>query len=99
MDNAATGEIVRREIEPYSISRQHSGVSGLHGPGDMPEHPAPVVQLDREECVRKRFFHRAVDGDAARGLSPPGIVASAGLTGSASTLLSYHAARFPCVCQ
>src|ERR1700722_8348374 len=65
VDDAATAQVVRTELNDHPVIRQDPDVVHPHLPADVGEYLVPVVQLHSEEGVRQRLNHRAFDLDGA----------------------------------
>src|ERR1700722_14880838 len=65
VDDAATAQVVRTELDDHPVIRQDPDVVHPHLPADVGEYLVPVVQLHSEEGIRQCLPHRALDLDGA----------------------------------
>ena len=61
--DAATAEVVGRELDLHTVAREDPDVVHAHLPGDVREHLVPVLELDPEHGVGQRFDDRPLDQD------------------------------------
>ena len=80
----AAGEIVRRELDRDTVSRQHADVILPHLATQVAEHAVLVLQLHHEHGVRQGVDHLAINGDGI-GILAPGALFGRRRSGSGGT--------------
>src|SRR3954447_19614068 len=63
VDDAAAGQVVRRELHDDAVLRQDADVVLAHLAADVGENPVTVRELDAEHGVRQRLDDPALDLD------------------------------------
>src|SRR5680860_2563 len=61
--DATPAEVVGSELDLHLVAGEDPDVVHPHLPGDVGEHLVPVLELDTEHGVRKRFDHRSFHQD------------------------------------
>ena len=61
--DSPTRQIVRRELDDYTIPWQHANIVLTHLSAKVTEDGMPIVELDREHGVWKRLHYLPVHGD------------------------------------
>ena len=61
--DAATTEVVGRQLHLHTVTREDPDVVHAHLPGDVREHLVPVLELYSEHGVGQRFDDRPLDQD------------------------------------